>query len=334
MILILSKENFEASTEQVSEWLSFFGAKYHRINGDTCLLNSKFIYKIDNSFEEENSMAEIIPNGVTFVWYRRYFDNNYFDEIINSVKKLIPNSQLSILHEYLKLEKSSLDRLILNKIKNIPSLSSHGTSFINKIECLEFAKSLEINIPATLISNSKIEINNFAKKQNVIVKNIKDVFAVNTKFVRFSSKTVVPSRKQLNKIDDKIFPSLLQEKIEKLFEIRAFYLDNKFYSMAIFSQANEKTEIDFRNYDMNYPNRTVPYKLPKGLEVKLKLLLKKFKLKTASIDLIMAKNGIIYFLEINPVGQFGMVSHPCNYNLERKIAKYLIKKSKLYEKSI
>ena len=30
------------------------------------------------------------------------------------------------------------------------------------------------------------------------------------------------------------------------------------------------------------------------------------------------------FLEVNPVGQFGMVSLPCNYQLEKRIAQYLI----------
>jgi hypothetical protein len=35
-------------------------------------------------------------------------------------------------------------------------------------------------------------------------------------------------------------------------------------------------------------------------------------------------NKELVFLEINPVGQFGMVSHPCNYYLEKRIAQNLI----------
>jgi hypothetical protein len=38
----------------------------------------------------------------------------------------------------------------------------------------------------------------------------------------------------------------------------------------------------------------------------------------------MTKKGEYVFLEVNPIGQFGMVSAPCNYNLEKKIAQYLI----------
>ena len=54
-------------------------------------------------------------------------------------------------------------------------------------------------------------------------------------------------------------PSLFQSKIEKKYEIRSFYLKGKFYSMAIFSQNDTQTEIDFRRYNDFVPNRTIPY---------------------------------------------------------------------------
>ncbi len=50
-------------------------------------------------------------------------------------------------------------------------------------------------------------------------------------------------------------------------------------------------------------------------------------LDTGSIVLIKSKDDQWYFLEVNPVGQFGMVSYPCNYYLERKIAEYLVQKN-------
>jgi glutathione synthase/RimK-type ligase-like ATP-grasp enzyme len=93
--------------------------------------------------------------------------------------------------------------------------------------------------------------------------------------------------------------------------------------MAIFSQKNKKTKIDFRNYDDELPNRNVPYQLPKSVEGKLIQMLDFLDYTTGSIDLIKTKSGDYVFLEINPVGQFGMVSYPCNYYLEEKIAIHL-----------
>jgi len=98
--------------------------------------------------------------------------------------------------------------------------------------------------------------------------------------------------------------------------------------MAIFSQKNNQTSIDFRKYDSQIPNRTIPYKLPVWVEKQLTSLFHKLGLNTGSVDLILTPNEEYVFLEINPVGQFGMVSYPCNYYLEKEVAKLLYEKWK------
>lgn len=87
--------------------------------------------------------------------------------------------------------------------------------------------------------------------------------------------------------------------------------------MAILSQSDEKTKIDFRKYNEEKPNRNVPFKLPDDIDQKIKQLFKYLDLNTGSVDLIVDHQENFYFLEINPVGQFGMVSYPCNYFLEK-----------------
>ena len=93
--------------------------------------------------------------------------------------------------------------------------------------------------------------------------------------------------------------------------------------MAIFSQEDEQTKVDFRNYNKSKPNRCVPYKLPDYIMKKLDLFMQRMNLDTGSIDMIYTTNKEYVFLEVNPVGQYDMVSVPCNYNLHQKIAKYL-----------
>src|SRR5690606_10463706 len=115
-------------------------------------------------------------------------------------------------------------------------------------------------------------------------------------------------------------PSLVMEMIEKKYEIRTFYLNGVFYSMAIFSQSQDQTKVDFRKYATN---RTTPYKLPNTIEKQLQKVFEEFNLNTGSADIILDKNNKYIFLEINSVGQFDMTSRPCNYNLHRKVANYL-----------
>ncbi|WP_228414336.1 hypothetical protein [Chryseobacterium sp. CH21] len=119
-----------------------------------------------------------------------------------------------------------------------------------------------------------------------------------------------------------IFHHFFQEKIEKDFEIRTFYLNGHCWSMAIFSQNDEQTKTDFRKYNKKKPNRNVPYLLPKHIEDKIELLMKSLDINCGSLDFIKAGEKY-YFLEINPIGQFSSLSRTCNYALEQKLAEYL-----------
>lgn len=118
------------------------------------------------------------------------------------------------------------------------------------------------------------------------------------------------------------FISFFQNKIEKDFEIRSFYLNGKTWSMAIFSQNDAQTKTDFRKYNDENPNRNVRYNLPKDMEKKVHTLMQALDLNCGSFD-FMKSGDKYYFLEVNPVGQFGNVSAACNYLLEREIALYL-----------
>ena len=46
-------------------------------------------------------------------------------------------------------------------------------------------------------------------------------------------------------------------------------------------------------------------------------------LDCGSIDMILTPKNEYVFLEVNPIGQFGMTSYPCNFQLEKRIAEIL-----------
>ncbi len=56
----------------------------------------------------------------------------------------------------------------------------------------------------------------------------------------------------------------------------------------------------------------------------------KIGLNCGSIDMIRGTDGKYYFLEVNPNGQFGMVSSPCNLGLYKLVAETLIAKDEEY----
>lgn len=129
--------------------------------------------------------------------------------------------------------------------------------------------------------------------------------------------------KDIENFNDAFSPTLIQKYVNKLYELRIFYLDGKCYSSAIFSQLNPQTKIDFRNYNWKKPNRTPAFRLLEEITLKVKKFMTSINMNLGSLDIIVTPNFEYVFLEVNPVGQFFQVTTPCNYYLEKIIAEYL-----------
>lgn len=306
-VLILSQASFETSTDYLCKWLAYYAIPYLRMNGED-------LFTV-------NSLSELPQNeDFSLVWYRRRihrFPNvnySFREEHFENKKALSDflNAEFKALFFYIT------EKIDLNKWVNNPFVFNR----INKLHVLQLAKENGIQIPETEVMTSKSVLEGFLNKYpKLIIKPLSEViFLEDTAESHFNMLSKIVEEKTLKYVPDRFFPSLVQQAIEKKMEIRVFYLYGKCYSMAIYSQNNKNTKTDFRNYDNKRPNRTVPFQLPSHMEHKLKNLMECLGFNTGSIDLILTPEGEYVFLEVNPEGQFGMVSHPCNYYLEREMA--------------
>jgi ATP-GRASP peptide maturase of grasp-with-spasm system len=183
-----------------------------------------------------------------------------------------------------------------------------------------------LEIPETIITSQKSDVIQFQKMHSasgIITKAISDALTLQQKDDLYMAFTEEVGSETLDLIPELFYPSLFQRKVKKLFDVRIFFLQKKYFPMAIFSQKSSQTKVDFRKYNLLRPNRTVPFSLPNDVRNKLIKLMKKLMINSGSIDLVYGADGKYYFLEINPVGQFGMVSLPCNYYIEKYIASNL-----------
>ena len=305
----------DRSTDDVIQWL------YHLNNKIkiTPIFDVHSIKKIDVKISNK-SKIEIDTEGVnlnsnSYFWYRRGKFN--FD---------FANSKILNINMYEDNIKPILE--FVNNGFSRNSINKFNDNFKEKLEMLQASIDLGLNIPDALITSDAIELNKFIKKyKKVIAKPISNPsHTVEFEKNKFSigNQTKLLTVEDVNGNHFEFLPSFFQKYIEKKFEIRSFYLKGKFKSMAIFSQQNEKTKIDFRNYDYVRPNRCVPYYLPKSLEKKLHKLMLKLDINCGSFDLIFTPSGKYYFLEVNPIGQFQWLSQNCNYYIERMISENLI----------
>ncbi len=310
MILIISALN-DRSTCEVIDWLFGYQMKTLRINGFFASDNATLrLNDSSNIFFYENIPIENIKS----IWYRKVqfqLPNNIEEslpkEIVKHKTKEAWEFYVSMRHHFYKTKK-------MGQIE----------SKINKYHALQIAKYSNICIPDTLITNSRLKILQFLKQYpKTITKCIWNTNLVRMEDKNWAMYASMITEELIRNLPEKIFPSLIQEYIEKEYEVRVFYLEGKCYSMAVFSQNDAQTKIDFRKYNHAKPNRTVPYKFPADVEKKVIQLMEQLNLNTGSLDFIRATDGRYVFLEVNPEGQFGMVSKPCNYYLEKKIADFL-----------
>ncbi len=332
MICILSQSFIEGTTEVVLDWLRAWEVPHVRINATDIAKaqqSSGAVYSISKgevSVKINIDGVEIDLSDIKVVWFRRWA---YTADV--SVPRLFADpsyrsdSNVFFACNHLFKELQAVTKFLISTLSSSKWLSDPKNAAPNKLQVLKTASEAGLDVPDTIVTANANELQRFIEKHGaVITKPIGDILMCSFDDREFGTYTSV--------IDDEFvtehrrhaaFPSLYQEKLEKKYEIRTFYLNGECYSMAMFTQQRVATQADFRKYCYEDPNREVPYKLPSSIEAAIRKLMDDLRLDTGSIDIVRTTDGRYVFLEVNPVGQFGMVSVPCNYHLERKVAKYL-----------
>ncbi len=318
-LIVIWTIDIDQSSSDVIDWLISKKQNYVRIDSyEKIEINTISLNRKSTNINFTYKTSSFNTNTIKSFWYRK-------GEIKSglSLNRVLDKT----IEWYLKEESKAVMVFLQAELEKKAKINGFKNCDINKLTQLVTAKENNLNIPNTIVSNNPKIVKEFlAINSSNISKSIQVPFFLqkNDKvFTLFTNDFLV---EDLNVLGKNFFLTKFQNKIIKQFEIRSFYIDKQFFSMAIFSQNNPKTSTDFRNYDREKPNRTTPFNLPKSIENKLRKIMEKLSLNSGSIDMIVDINNKFYFLEINPVGQFGMVSKPCNYFLEKKIADILINK--------
>ena len=322
MILIFSSPD-DQSTHHVIEWLIYYKCKFVRINLDDEVRSILcYFSEGEANFKIQFSRYLLKSDKISFFWYRRgrlsFTKSSLEDESVEV---------LDALNENLSSNWGSIRDFIFDKLESIPFLGDYKSEINNdKLADLSIAQKVGLYIPATLVTSSKSDAIDFIQKHDsVITKDLRYPISMHFSNMKLTSvRTRIITKKNLDIYNNSFAPSLFQEEIKKLFEIRIFFIRESIFSMAIFSQNDDQTKLDFRNYNYKKQNRFVPFSLPSFINKRIRDFIKESNLSTGSIDMIYGIDRRYYFLEVNPCGQFGFLSQYCNYNLEKIIANYIL----------
>lgn len=300
MILIISKNN-EITTTTVIMWLIAMKKEFIRIHENE-------VFEIKTAEKRillKSTRNQFFLDEITAVWYRR--GNIAFDTL---------KYENQAINRYMFEVQHWLTDYVIKSLEGKKHINKESNSHVNKLLVLEKAKKVGLDVPPYFLAEDmKDVIINQTIVKPISGTPIIDMVHENQNGIMYTS--VIEQKKESN-----FFISFFQDKIEKDFEIRSFYLNGKIYSTAIISQNDERTKIDHRRYNSKIPNRNVRYNLPLEVEQKITVLMQALDLNSGSLDFIKSGDKF-YFLEINAIGQFLGMSNACNYGLEREIATYL-----------
>jgi ATP-GRASP peptide maturase of grasp-with-spasm system len=333
MILILSQTAMEPTTEEVMDWLEALGARSVRLNGEDVDGGAALRFRLDGAdaalgVESAAGTVELPLAEVGAVWFRRWLHERRHEMVSLLATPAAGDDKLHHeLRRHLTLESRKLSDFLFSRFADLPWLSHPHRTSLNKLDVLTRAARAGLDTPATLVTTEREELRRFCQAHGTVI--TKPIGEVDMFLDGERSHFLFTASLDLAAVDalpERFGASLFQEHVEKTYELRIFYLTGTCYAMAIFSQSDAQTQTDFRRYNRERPNRMVPFRLPPRTAERIRLLMDDLGLETGSVDLLQAQDGREVFLEVNPVGQFGMVSKPCNYHLERTVAELLIRK--------
>lgn len=321
MILIISNRS-DLTCDLVVKLLGSKGNKFYRFNTDEFPANGIGNFSISNAGILESKIRlndrtfDINFNEVKSIWYRR------------PVAPLISDSiKDSSMVEYLQKESYSYIRGLWYST-NAYWISHPDAIFRaeHKILQLKHAQEIGFVIPDTLITNNAKDVLQFYKKHfgKIIIKPIHSgFFDSKAPGYIFTSSITIEDLEYLT--DTQYSPSIFQEKIEKIADIRCTVIGKKMFCARIEPQKKDHDALDWRDNNPEHLNYSVYY-LPERIERLCIQLVEKLNLQFGAIDLALCQNGQHIFLEINPNGQWAWLEQILDLPISQEIV-YLLEKN-------
>jgi hypothetical protein len=186
-----------------------------------------------------------------------------------------------------------------------------------KAHQLDVARSVGLAIPKTLITNDPDAARRFVGQQNGSGTIYKAFSATEkewreTRLLRDDEQALLDHVQQA--------PVIFQEYLPAGVDIRVTVVGDEMFAAAIHS-LDTSYEFDFR-VDMNAA-RVTPYELPPEVRAGLSRLMARLGLLYGAIDLRETSDGRVFFLEINPAGQWLFIEERTHQPITAAVAHLL-----------
>jgi len=257
-------------------------------------------------------------HDIAGVWNRRIWSPKINPEIDPTYRKICIRESQSIFKFMLPL---------LNAAWMDPQDIVERAS--NKLLQLKKADEAGLQIPNTLVSNFYNSARNFFYEQNKqVITKMAMPTAYSMNHSSMAMRTHQVGEEDLDDLDSLVHcPMIFQREIKKQIELRVVYVDGDFFTGGIDASQTINGQTDWR-LSQSGEVAWESYELPDDLKQKITTLMKSLELTFGALDIIKTSEGKYIFLEVNPVGEWGMLQKDLGHPIAETIAKSLYKRIK------
>lgn len=310
--VLLVTTSYDRAPAYVETHLRQRGLIPFRFDTDTYPSTTTLTFDPAGDFSISNGQEVLHGSSISSIWYRRVGT------------PLLPDTLDAGEREFCEREARAL---LLGTLLSLDGRSwvSHPAAIWTaefKPYQLAVAKRIGFRIPRTRMTNSPEEARRFASAGESVAK------ALSSGYVRREEGNAAIFTSLLRKSDLAdmedlaLAPVTFQEHIRKTSDLRVTVIGEKVFAAELLSQERASSRVDWRaTDDPDLVHRK--FDLPPTIATQCVALVRQLNLSFGAIDLILADDGEIYFLEINPNGEWHWIEERLQYPIGAALASEL-----------
>lgn len=321
IILLITHSGDYFTIDRVAQAILKLGAQPFRLDTDKFPLEVQLkahFSKFGNTHTLKYGDNSITSQQVKAVWMRRIW--------YPQLGKLAPQFEAACARESLATLQGFWDSLLHARwVDDLQRINAAE----NKLYQLRIAQEVGLTIPETIVTNAPTQAQKFFHKlKGKMVAKLLTPLSYSMESSNEFLYTSAVKEQDLNDAESlRYCPMVFQEQIPKQRELRVVYVNGKLFVGALDASKYEKITVDWRRaYLDTCPNicEWEPYELPALIALRLNSFMARMGLTFGAFDFIQTPSGEYVFLEINPVGEWGMLERDLNYPISDAIAEALI----------
>ncbi|MBD2454620.1 MvdC family ATP-grasp ribosomal peptide maturase [Nostoc sp. FACHB-87] len=323
VVLLITHSGDFFTIDRVAEALARKGAQPFRLDTDKFPLELQLTAHFEQSksyhtIEYDNQL--ISTEQVQAVWLRRIWEPNLSPELAPKFREACINESKATLNGFWDSLKQA------RWVDNLERIDYAN----NKLRQLRIASEVGFVIPQTLVTNKAEAAREFfgqvnGKMVSKLLTALSHSMQATSSFFLYTS--VVKEEDLQDAESLRYCPMIFQEQISKQQELRVVYVNGEVFVGALNADVYAAAKADWRKPGIEI-GAWQHHELPDEVVIRLQTFMGRLGLLFGSFDFILTPSGEYVFLEINPVGEWGMLEKDLDLPIANAIADALLQTDK------